>query len=190
MRFRPLLLLFGTLLVLALSHIFLSQNPIAYGQSDSTKAMRVTALNRVFPYTESCLFVSDWQPPHYGNGNLVIRDEQTLRDRVGLNSSEDCSKRGYPNIDWSQYTLIGTKVRILGGCSSPSYPSTFAVRVVRDDARELYQHTTIVNPGPCAGDSHSQSWVLVPQLPVGYNVEFEETQDPSMVMYCNDIWDD
>jgi hypothetical protein len=119
---------------------------------------------------------------------LVIRDESTFQLEVKKRASPDCASVAYPQIDFSEYSLIGVSQSIPRGCSSGIAP--FIIQVIRDDRQKVYRHLTINARGLCAGAPRHQSWVLVPKLPTGYKVEFDRVNDPSLVIYIPspDYW--
>lgn len=92
------------------------------------------------------------------------------------------------SLDFNRWTLIGRRFRIPGGCSSGDNP--FIIIVSQDSHRRIYRHTVITGVGPCAGDANPKSWVLVPKLPAGYQVEFEQIKMPHAIFDAADPWDE
>jgi hypothetical protein len=110
--------------------------------------------------------------PCVGQGGHVVDDENALQVLI----EQDRSKaRGYckpfgnnpPKIDFLKHTLIGARA-VTDLCQH------FKVKIIRDDASKRYRHILIANKPPrCRGIGLASVWVLIPKLPVGYEVTFE-----------------
>lgn len=121
-----------------------------------------------------------------GESEIVIQDEQTRRSLFRM--SPDC-KMGYDaSVDFNRWTLIGRRFTIPGGCSRGGNP--FIIGVTQDNHSRVYRHTVTTGVGPCAGGANPQIWVLVPKLPTGYRVEFQQLRLSDSIMDCADSWDE
>jgi len=84
-----------------------------------------------------------------------------------LNSSVCQNYTTLPNIDFSQYTLLGKFAS--GQCKV-----TFKRQVTKDEANLKYNFTVYVfDKGLCKRQGQSMNWVIVPKLPVGWTVKYE-----------------
>lgn len=121
-----------------------------------------------------------------GEREIVIQDEQTRKSLFRM--SPDCQMGYDASVDFNRWTLIGRRFRIPGGCSRGGNP--FIIRVTQDNHSRVYRHTVITGNGPCAGNANPQTWVLVPKLPAGYRVEFQQIILSDSIMDCADSWDE
>lgn len=99
--------------------------------------------------------------PFY-NGNFVIESNEDLDSVMNLNSG--CNQ---PEIDFSQYTLLG---KYAWTEDKGSYFRT----VEKDTINLTYDYTiTVKTCGECNCLSQNMNWVLVPKLPEGWTVDFK-----------------
>jgi len=113
-------------------------------------------------------------------GGVVIQDEQTLQSR--WIDAPGCKTEKSSSIDFSQSTLLGRGFVIPGGCSRGG--NAFTLSVTQDPKRRVYTHTITHGIGPCAGQSTHEIWVLVPKLPTGYQVDFQEIRQRGLLITC------
>uniref|UniRef100_B8HKF0 Uncharacterized protein n=1 Tax=Cyanothece sp. (strain PCC 7425 / ATCC 29141) TaxID=395961 RepID=B8HKF0_CYAP4 len=113
---------------------------------------------------------------------IVIQNEAALKSQLA--NSPGCRTENTSQIDFTEFTLLGTEFFIPGGCSMGG--NGFTVSVRRDDRHQIYTHTVVSGTGPCAGQSDHRYWVLVPKLPSGYRVVFERLTQPGLVISCGD----
>ncbi len=86
-----------------------------------------------------------------------------------LNNSV-CQSANFPNIDFSQYSLLGQYTS--GKCKI-----TFKRQVTKDEGNQRYNFTVhIFDRGICKKQGQSMNWVLVPKLPTNWTVNFEIKQ--------------
>jgi len=119
----------------------------------------------------------------------IIQDEQALKSR--FQRSPNCTMNK-ASVDFQRWTLIGRRFTIQGGCSMGR--NSFMISVTQDTHRRVYLHTVTTGRGsaPCAGSANLKNWVLVPKLPVGYQVEFRQLKLSNAIIDCADSpdsWD-
>ena len=103
------------------------------------------------------------------NGNYLIRNEQQYHSQVKINSPHpDCEGYTLPQIDFSQFTLVGV-VTSTGGCAPP----TATTSIVKCDQSKNYLFTLkIVTNGICKINHSISFWYLIPHITNNENVEF------------------
>jgi hypothetical protein len=86
-------------------------------------------------------------------------------------STIDCPEYMLNPIDFSTYSLLGFKV-----CGQCNLQSTQR-KVLRDEIRKMYIYSIQAEySGQCKMLICNMNWVLVPRLPDGWTVEFEEIE--------------
>ena len=103
------------------------------------------------------------------SSGYVINDSksfQTFRDST-VSKNIACDTASLPNIDFSQYTLIGITTK--GTCSLHN------LKEVIDDKEHLkyIYKIQVISTGSCYVLAITMNWALVPKLPSNYNVAFE-----------------
>jgi len=100
----------------------------------------------------------------------VINDDSTYQSLLSLKLSVDfCANYSLPNIDFTQRTVLG-KYRDGGGCKIE-----FIRKVCKNESKKIIKYVTKVKEeGGCDMLGYSMNWIVVPKIPKGYNIVFED----------------
>lgn len=105
-----------------------------------------------------------------------MEDNYVIKDSVAYasfqaevkSSSISCDNAEFPEIDFSESTLLGLWADG-GGCSINYYRSVGKLV----DSKEYLYTVTVQECGFCEMYGFSYNWVLVPKLPADYSVRFQ-----------------
>jgi len=96
---------------------------------------------------------------------LLVR--QIFYSFLPFRGTDTCSQ---PTIDFTSYTLLGQDANG-GGCKRPDYQVT----VFRDNVlSQIIFKVRLVEHGSCEMGFDRNEWVLVPKIPEGFRVVFQE----------------
>ncbi len=114
-----------------------------------------------------CVGTSDF--PSDKDREFIINSNQEYQTLIGYKVRiQECEDFKLPQIDFSQYTLLG-KYTQGGGCSVD-----FVSKVYKDDSKKKISYSIKIDEeGYCEKLVESMNWVLIPKVPFDYSVEFE-----------------
>jgi hypothetical protein len=108
----------------------------------------------------------------FSSHDAVINDNETFQKAVRKDGQEDYCKKNLEKIDFSKNTLLGINLDT-GYCREPLGLESKAVR--DDEKKQVTLQISYIKPnGLCRALSSYDLWVLVPKIPNGYEVKFEE----------------
>lgn len=108
--------------------------------------------------------ISNQQIQQNTTGVVVRKAEE---DEYGLQVDFLNDSEGMVAVDYTSYSVLGIKAS--GNCDVQ-----FQRNVQFNDTDSIVNYTVVVNQqGGCEKLETSSNWVLVPQVPNGYDVEFE-----------------
>ncbi|MFZ5941245.1 MAG: hypothetical protein ACOYXB_11810 [Bacteroidota bacterium] len=134
--------------------------------------------------SEECIIENPFSHPcFYGfaeadSGEVIITSEEEYAafvEIIRLNLyNVDCDTVAVPEIDFSNYSLIGTYTSG-GGCDVE-----YDRQVFRNSAeKKVVYRIRVSYSGSCEMLIFSMNWALIPRLPRHYQVEFDVSQDYS-----------
>jgi hypothetical protein len=104
-----------------------------------------------------------------GKTEFVINSNEDFFVLIKHKSSrESCTNFTLPEVNFSQYTLLG-KYTEGSGCSIE-----FQKKVYRNDTNKTITYVIkVVTDGSCDMLGTSMNWVLIPKIPLNYTINFK-----------------
>ena len=101
------------------------------------------------------------------NEGCIINSLEEYNRLVEISDSPACEQFSLPEIDFSQYALLGKSVKATG-CEQE-----FIKQVERaDGTRRILYKIDIKEKGFCKLLARNNNWILIPKIPSGYELEF------------------